>query len=155
MLPSGALLACHTNEIPRSIQLSLLVITRTAVLAALCMVTFAGYCFSQDLDDFSDLTLTHEQWQKRVEESRRQSQEFVANARVQKSLAPTDKEESEAADERALNDPTLQQGDIISTSKGFVVFVGRHEQHRPDDFRPAPDWHWPPESKSRRVLPPQ
>jgi hypothetical protein len=33
-----------------------------------------------------------------------------------------------------LNDPTLEQGDVISTGKGFVVFVGREEEHQPNDF---------------------
>jgi hypothetical protein len=93
----------------------------------------------QDLGNFTDPKLTREQWQNRVEESRRQSEEFVANARVRKSLAPTDKEEAEATDERALNDPTLRRGDIISTSKGFVVFVGRDERHPPDDFQASPE----------------
>lgn len=139
MLTFGTLLACRMIEIRRSVQRSLLVITRPTLLVAVCMVTFAGCCLGHDLDDFADPTPTPEQWQNRVEESRRQSEEFVANARVRKSLAPTDKEEAEAADERALNDPTLQQGDIISTSKGFVVFVGRHDRHLPVDFQPSPE----------------
>jgi len=80
-----------------------------------------------------------------VEEARRRSQEFVANARTQTLiLAPPDEErqEKEAAD-RATNDPSLQQGDIVATSKGFVVFVGRDEQHKPSDFVSTPDQQHP------------
>jgi hypothetical protein len=44
-----------------------------------------------------------------------------------------------AADARALNDPSLKRGDIVSTSKGFFVFVGRDETERQQsDFLPAP-----------------
>jgi hypothetical protein len=44
-----------------------------------------------------------------------------------------------------MNDPSLQQGDIIATSQGFIVFVGRDsERHEPGDFLPAPNPHYPP-----------
>jgi hypothetical protein len=53
-----------------------------------------------------------------------------------KRLPRPDQEETEAAD-RALNDPTLRQGDVVATTKGFGVFVGKDEEHQPTDFRPA------------------
>jgi hypothetical protein len=33
-----------------------------------------------------------------------------------------------------MNDPSLREGDIVATGKGFVVFVGRDEMHQPQDF---------------------
>src|ERR1700719_1492355 len=115
------------------------------VLAGCCLTTASVRCFGQEAEGFPDSTLTPEQWQQRVEEARRRSQEFVANARTQALVpAPPDneKQEKEAAD-RAMNDPSLQQGDIVATGKGFVVFVGRDEQHKPSDFVSTPDQQHP------------
>jgi hypothetical protein len=36
--------------------------------------------FQQDLSDFSDTTLTQQHWRQRVEDARRRSEEFVAQA---------------------------------------------------------------------------
>jgi hypothetical protein len=36
--------------------------------------------------------------------------------------------------ERAMRDPTLRQGDIVTTDKGFAIFVGKDEKHEPGDF---------------------
>lgn len=95
--------------------------------------------------DFSDSALTREQWQQRVEDARRRSEEFVANARMQAAIPPpSEKEEAEAAARRALDDPSLQHGDIIATGQGFVVFVGREEEHQPHDFLPTPDLRYQP-----------
>lgn len=113
---------------------------RTAALllagGGLLVVAAPIPCIGQD--KFSDSTLSREQWTQRVEDARRHSQEFVARARSGTAVpsAPFDAE-TEAAD-RALNDPTLRQGDIVATGKGFVVFVGREERHQPGDFVAAP-----------------
>jgi hypothetical protein len=49
------------------------------------------------------------------------------------------KDEAKAADQRVLYDPSLRPGDIVATSSGFVVFVGRDsEERRLGDFLPAP-----------------
>jgi len=53
-------------------------------------------------------------------------------------IPPRDQEEKEAAD-RAMRDPRRQQGDVIATGKGFVVFIGRAEQHKPNDLVSTPD----------------
>jgi hypothetical protein len=55
---------------------------------------------------------------------------------------PPDQEEKEAAD-RAINDASLLQGDIIATGKGFVVFIGRDELQKPNDFVSTPDRQHP------------
>jgi hypothetical protein len=96
-------------------------------------------------ENFPGSALTREPWLQRVEDARRRSEEFVANARTQMADLPSsDKEDAEAADQRAMNDPSLQLGDIVSTSKGLLVFVGRSEEHRPSDFLPAPNPQYPP-----------
>jgi hypothetical protein len=80
---------------------------------------------AQDID-FADSQLTREQWQQRLDEARRRSEEFVAKARTLPSEPLiTEREQAEVADQRAAHDQTLQQGDIVSTSRGFLVFTGR------------------------------
>jgi hypothetical protein len=97
----------------------------TALLIALLLfATDRGV--AQDVVDFADSHLTREQWQQRLDEARRRSEEFVAKARTLSSEPLiTEREQAEVADQRAVHDQTLQQGDIISTSRGFLVFTGR------------------------------
>ena len=58
----------------------------------------SGYSLAQDLENFPDAALTSEQWQQRVQDARRRSEEFVANARTQTAdPAPSDKQDAEAA----------------------------------------------------------
>ena len=99
--------------------------------------------FGAGARELPDSTLTAEQWQQRVQEARRRSEEFVANARTRTADPPpsddTGKQDAEATDQHAMDDPSLQPGDIIATSKGFLVFVGRDsEARKPSDFVPAP-----------------
>lgn len=116
------------------------------LVVAWSLMASSACCFAQELENFPDSELTGEQWQQRVQDARRRSEEFVANARRQTAdPAPSDKEDAEAADQRAMNDPSLQRGDIIATSKGFLVFVGRDSERRqPADFLPAPNPQHPP-----------
>jgi lysozyme family protein len=109
------------------------------MLVAWPLLASSGCCLAQELEDFPDATLTVEQWQQRVQDARRRSEEFVANARTQTAdPPPSDKEDAEAADRRIMNDPSLQRGDIIATSQGFFVFVGRDtEERQPGDFLPT------------------
>jgi hypothetical protein len=93
--------------------------------------------FQQDSSDFSDATLTPQQWRQRVEGARRRSEEFVAQARSH--TIQSDLENAELTDQLAMNDPTLKAGDIVSTSHGLLVFIGRDgAERRPDDFRRIP-----------------
>jgi hypothetical protein len=119
---------------------------RTTALLVAWSLLVSSFCFAQETDDFSDSALTVEQWQRRVQDARRRSEEFVASARTQTAdPLPTDKDDAEAADQRAMNDPSLRRGDIIATSKGFLVFVGRDgEEHQPGDFLPASKPRHPP-----------
>jgi hypothetical protein len=107
----------------------------TALLVGGSLLASSACCFAQQSDDFPDSALTA------VQDARRRSEQFVAPPRTQSpDPVASDKENLEAADQRAMNDPSLQRGDVISTSQGFRVFIGRDgEEHRPSDFLPAPN----------------
>jgi hypothetical protein len=94
---------------------------------------------AQQMQDDSNASLTEQQWRQRVEDARGRSEEFVAKARSRMSEPiQWDEEDAKVADQRAMNDPSLKRGDIVSTSKGFLRFVGRDEGNRkPSDFEPA------------------
>ena len=132
--------------ISRTREVLVITLRTMGLLVAWSLLVASGYCFAQELENFPDSALTGEQWQQRVQDARRRSEEFVANARTQTVDPPSsDKEDAEAADQRAMNDPSLQRGDIIATSQGFVVFVGRDNHERqPGDFLPAQNPRYPP-----------
>ncbi|WP_156438651.1 hypothetical protein [Bradyrhizobium valentinum] len=100
----------------------------------------------EELEGFPDSTLTADQWQQRVLDARRLSEEYVAKARTRSAGPPSsDQEDAEAADQRAMNDPSLQRGDMIVTSKGLFVFTGDDRKERtPADFSPVLEPHRPP-----------
>jgi hypothetical protein len=116
-------------------------IPRTLALLATWLLVASTWSFAQVLQDSPDSELTAELWQRRVQDARRRSEEFVANARNQTADPQASaKEDTEATDQRAMNDPSLQRGDIIATSKGFLVFVGPDSDKRePGDFLPTAD----------------
>jgi hypothetical protein len=116
---------------------------RIIVLLAIWFLTASPRCFAQEIEEFPDSSLTREQWQQRVQDARRRSEEFVANARERPETPMTPVQEETEAASRAMSDPTLQQGDMISTGKGFFVFVGRDEAHQSNDFLSAPDQQRP------------
>jgi hypothetical protein len=125
-------------------------IWHTGLIVAWSLIALSACCFGQEPEDSSGAALTREQWQQQVENARRRSEEFVANARMQAAIPlVSGKEEAEAAGRRAMNDPSLQHGDIIATGQGFVVFVGRDEEHQPKDFLPASDLKYPPPAPFR------
>ena len=88
--------------------------------------------------DFPDGDLTSHDWRTRVEKARRQSQDFISGARS-KTFDDFDaaKERARIADERAMNDDSLREGDVISTSKGLLLFKGALDRERHfSDFVP-------------------
>jgi hypothetical protein len=87
------------------------------------------------LRDSSDSELSRERWQQRVDEARRRAEEFVARARNGDAMMPSppNQQQIEAVD-RAMHDPTLQQGDLVATKEGLLLFTGRDERHQPSDF---------------------
>jgi hypothetical protein len=114
------------------------------LVVAWSLAASSGCCLAQEPENLPDSTLTYGRaMAQRVQDARRRSVEFVANARTRTADPPpsgnTGKEDAEATDQHAMNDPSLQPGDIIATSKGFLVFVGRDSDARqPSDFVPAP-----------------
>jgi hypothetical protein len=87
-------------------------------------------------ESFPDAELTREQWQQRIEDARRRTEDFVASAGTADSSDPLPRNLQEReASERAMNDPTLQVGDIVSTERGLVVFLGRTEERQPGAAR--------------------
>jgi hypothetical protein len=112
-----------------------------ALLVSTCLLASSTSGHAQEPESVADSTLTREQWQQRVQDARQRSEAFVANARNRTAdPPPIEKEDAEVADQRAMNDPSLQPGDIIATSQGFLVFVGRDkDERRTSDFLPAPN----------------
>ena len=91
--------------------------------------------------DLSASGLTEEEWRNRVAAARARSQKFVESARRGTAQPITSRdEELRMADERTMKDHSLRRGDIISTSRGFFIFVGREDRKRqPGDFVPVPE----------------
>jgi hypothetical protein len=92
-----------------------------------------------DVPSSSDEALSEQQWRQRVEDARAKSAEFVARAKAGTiERLSSDDEDKKVADQRAMNDPSLRAGDIVSTSKGFLVFQGsKDDAHQLRDFRIA------------------
>jgi hypothetical protein len=83
--------------------------------------------------------ITRSEWKQRVEEARARSRAFLAKARAGLIKPPhrTDKERASEASDAAMNDQSLRQGDIVSTTNGLLVYTGRNDTDpKPDDFMP-------------------
>jgi hypothetical protein len=93
---------------------------------------------STDVDSSEPL---REEWLARVAEAKRRARELALERRMRSpaSAADLSAEEERLASERVINDSTLQQGDIVSTSKGLFVFRGQPDQERREsDFVALP-----------------
>jgi hypothetical protein len=123
----------------------LVVKSLAAILLAICGSTLWAMQSSaqeaeQDSQSGSDASLTEQQWRQRVEDARTRSAEFVAKAKAGTAEVESANEEKKLADQRAMNDPSLRAGDIVSTSNGFLVFQGFEDgEHQWRDFRSATD----------------
>ena len=117
-----------------------------ALLVTSSLLASSACGLAQEAENLTDATLTLEQWQQRVQDARQRSEAFVANARNRTADPPSsEQEDAEVADQRAMNDPSLQPGDIVATSRGFLVFVGRDkDERRTGDFLPTPNPKRPP-----------
>lgn len=85
--------------------------------------------------------ITRSEWKQRVEEARARARDFLAKARAGliKPHHRTDEERASEASDAAMNDQSLRQGDIISTTNGLVVYTGRNDADpKPVDFMPVP-----------------
>ena len=109
-----------------------------AALLLICFLAAPAGCLGQASADSTDANLSREEWRQRVDEARRRSDEFIANARSRKGDPFSASDRKKEAMERATRDPTLRQGDIVATDRGFEMFVGNSESRQPGDFIPVP-----------------
>ena len=84
--------------------------------------------------------VSHDEWLRRVEEAKQRAKAAALERRNHPELfIPVPEDPERIATERALNDDSLQPGDIVSTKQGLFVFRGRSDQPRKDDdFVPIP-----------------
>jgi hypothetical protein len=124
----------------RLVVKSLVPIVLAVCWSALCAMQPSAQEAQRDSQSASDASLTEQQWRQRVEESRARSAGFVAKAKAGTAEVESSTEEQKLSDQRAMNDPSLRAGDIVSTSKGFLVFQGLEDgEHQWHDFRSATD----------------
>ena len=109
-----------------------------AVLLLISLLAVPALCLAQDAGDSADANLSQEEWRQRVNEARRRSDDFIANARSRKGDPFSASDLKKEAIERARRDPSLRQGDIVATERGFEMFVGNEESRQPGDFVPVP-----------------
>jgi hypothetical protein len=103
-----------------------------------------GYAQAEHLDadpaisgNPDEASSSRQSWQQHVREEKRRIQELATERRLddaQDPVAPLS-DEASLAPERALNDITLERGDIVVTEKGAFVFKGQsQEERKPGDF---------------------
>jgi len=99
-----------------------------AVSPAACLAEQPAGSATEEPVGETSTEMSRDEWKMRIEEARRR----IAAERRERRLglrAPAEQDlakiAAERALERALNDTTLEPGDIVSTSKGFLVFKRR------------------------------
>lgn len=109
-----------------------------AALLLICLLAAPARCPAQESADSPDANLSQEDWRRRIDEARRRTDEFVANARNRKADPFSADDLRKESIDRARRDPTLRQGDIVATDRGFEIFVGNEEGRQSSDFVPLP-----------------
>jgi hypothetical protein len=110
---------------------------------AFALTTSGGPCRAQSADrpsnvlkEAEETILARQQWQEHVRAEKRRIRELAVQRRLHPEVETVVSQERKAS-ERALNDMTLQRGDIVVTDKGSFVFIGNAEEERmPGDFVP-------------------
>ncbi|WKA30558.1 hypothetical protein [Bradyrhizobium roseum] len=102
-----------------------------AALLLICLLAAPARCPAQES---ADSNLSQEEWRQRVDQARRRTDDFVATARSRKADSFSADDLKKEAIDRARRDPTLRQGDIVATDRGFEMFVGNEEYRQPGDF---------------------
>jgi hypothetical protein len=91
----------------------------------LVLITHLGSAIGDEVEDSSgnqDASITREEWNKRIGEAKRRTEEFVERAKANKEAVLNSEEQKNAAEiRRALEDPTLMPGDLISDGKGLYL----------------------------------
>jgi hypothetical protein len=108
-------------------------------LLILCLLAAPARCAAQESADSADANLSQEDWRQRVDQARRRTDDFVANARSRKADPFSAEDLKKEKIERARRDPTLRQGDIVATDRGFEMFVGNEESRQSGDFVAVPN----------------
>jgi hypothetical protein len=81
---------------------------------------------ADDVAASPDSLVTREAWKQRIEQARARAEQARRDWRLNAPLRPfTPDPPEKIATERALSDDTLQPGDIVSTTNGFLLFRGR------------------------------
>ena len=127
---------------PETAKAMLRLLTTLLICGAAWLPAYGLADESDSTDDTSGWQLSPHHWHQRVEDARRRTEAFVAAARSRQTETspPITHDEASAADQRIMNDDNLRPGDVVATSKGLFVFVGRSEgQHAPDDFKLVQD----------------
>lgn len=122
-------------------------LSRAATIGGLALcLALSHRCLAQtepepSLNDYlppSQPELTRDEWRQRIEDARRRAKEVARERREHPELyMPVPEDPEIVATERALNDESLQRGDIIATKKGMFIYQGRSDQpRREQDFVP-------------------
>jgi hypothetical protein len=119
-----------------------------AFLLTLGSVTPGRFASAGDLDADTEISKSLDEtsssrrsWEQHVREEKRRIQELATQRRMNRSHDPVVPpfEEDRLVSERALNDMTLERGDIVVTDKGAFVFRGQTlEDRKAEDFEPLP-----------------
>jgi hypothetical protein len=109
-----------------------------AALLLICLLAAPARCLAQESADSADANLSQEEWRRRIDEARRRTDDFVANARNRKVDPFSAEDLRKESVERARRDPTLRPGDIVATDRGFEMFVGNEESRQSGDFVAVP-----------------
>lgn len=117
----------------------------SAGLFATFTLAGTGLGLSQDAGDGNPVypyaSETKQERTERLEKAKLRAKEYIARARAGLSNAPdaeqAAKDRAGLASDSAISDPSLQPGDIVSTTKGLFVFRGPLDRdRRPEDFVP-------------------
>lgn len=118
-----------------------------ALFAILLCSPVASPCMAQDtlgsptVEEELQPEISRQEWLAKVQEAKQRARETAQERRNHPELyAPSPVNQERVASERALNDNSLQPGDIVSTDKGLFVFRGRVEQQpKSEDFVRVPN----------------
>jgi hypothetical protein len=119
----------------------------TIALGLLSSLPIARPCVAQDTPESPTVEeevqpeISRQEWLERVQEAKRRARETAQERRNHPELyAPSPVDQERVASERALNDNSLQPGDIVSTDHGLFVFRGRIDQQpKSEDFVRVPN----------------
>ena len=130
-------MSCRVHCLPNFTRMTRLLASIIMVCEAALYSTRGGSQELQNVDSHSmgQKETSREEWQaqiksarERVETIRRERKIFIAPPLTQPDL-------DQEASRRALEDDSLQRGDIVSTNRGMFRFEGNsNKEYKPDSF---------------------